>query len=66
MKKSNLTWIIIIGVMALGAFSILLLIGALALSDGGGFPRCDEQFSQQSAVALAIDSRILLFRQRLL
>ena len=37
MKKSNLTWIIIIGVMALGAFSILLLIGALSLSDGGGF-----------------------------
>jgi protease IV len=37
MKKSNVTWIVIIGLLALGAFSILLVIGALALSDGGGF-----------------------------
>lgn len=37
MKRSNLTWIIIIGVLALGAFSVLLLIGALSLSEGGGF-----------------------------
>ncbi len=37
MKKSNVTWIVIIGLLALGAFSVLLVIGALALSDGGGF-----------------------------
>lgn len=37
MKKSNVTWIVIIGLLALGAFCVLLVIGALALSDGGGF-----------------------------
>lgn len=37
MKRSNVTWIVIIGLLALGAFSVLLVIGALALSDGGGF-----------------------------
>jgi protease-4 len=37
MKKSNVTWIVIIGLLALGAFSVLLIIGALALSDDGGF-----------------------------
>ncbi len=37
MKKSNVTWIVIIGLLALGAFSVLLVIGALALSDGSGF-----------------------------
>lgn len=37
MKKSNVTWIVIIGLLALGAFSVLLVIGALAISDGGGF-----------------------------
>ncbi|MBS1810688.1 MAG: signal peptide peptidase SppA [Acidobacteria bacterium] len=37
MNKSNATWIIIVGLLALGAFCVLLVIGALALSDGGGF-----------------------------
>ena len=37
MKKSNVTWIVIIGLLALGAFSVLLVIGALALSDGNSF-----------------------------
>lgn len=37
MQRSNLTWIIVIGVLALGAFSVLLIVGALALSDSGGF-----------------------------
>ena len=37
MKKSNVTWIVIIGLLALGAFSVLLVVGALALSDGSGF-----------------------------
>ncbi len=37
MKKSNATWIVIIGLLALGAFSVLLVVGALALSDGNGF-----------------------------
>ncbi|MFN7927214.1 MAG: signal peptide peptidase SppA [Blastocatellia bacterium] len=37
MERRNVAWIIIIGVLALGAFSVLLVIGALALSDGGGF-----------------------------
>lgn len=37
MRKSNVTWIVIIGLLALGAFSVLLVIGALALSDGSGF-----------------------------
>jgi protease-4 len=37
MKKSNVTWIVLIGLLALGAFSVLLVIGALALSDDGGF-----------------------------
>jgi protease IV len=37
MQRSNVTWLIIIGILALGAFSVLLVIGALALSDGGGF-----------------------------
>ena len=37
MNKSNATWIIIVGLLALGALCVLLVIGALALSDGGGF-----------------------------
>jgi protease IV len=37
MTKKNLSWIIIGGVLALGAFSFLLVLGALTLSDGGGF-----------------------------
>ncbi|HEX4947997.1 MAG TPA: signal peptide peptidase SppA [Blastocatellia bacterium] len=37
MQKSNVTLIVIIGLLALGGFSVLLIIGALALSDGGGF-----------------------------
>lgn len=37
MKKNNVTWIVIVGLLALGTFSVLLVIGALALSDGGGF-----------------------------
>ena len=37
MERKNLTWIIIIGVLALGAFSVLLIIGALALSGSDGF-----------------------------
>lgn len=37
MKRTNLVWVVVIGVFVLGAFSLLLVIGALALSDGGGF-----------------------------
>ncbi len=37
MTRKNLSWIIILGVVALGAFSFLLVLGALTLSDGGGF-----------------------------
>ena len=37
MKKSNVTWVVIVGLLALGAFSVLMVIGALALSDGSGF-----------------------------
>jgi protease IV len=37
MKRNNLVWVVVIGVFVLGAFSLLLVIGALALSDGGGF-----------------------------
>ncbi len=37
MTKKNLSWIIIGGVLTLGAFSFLLVLGALTLSDGGGF-----------------------------
>jgi protease IV len=37
MKRSNLVWVVVIGVFVLGAFSLLLVIGALALSDDGGF-----------------------------
>lgn len=36
MKKNNLTLIIILGVLVLGAFSVLLIAGAFALSEGGG------------------------------
>lgn len=37
MKRNNLVWVVVIGLFALGAFSLLLVVGALALSDGGGF-----------------------------
>ncbi len=37
MTRKNLSWIIIFGVLALGAFSFLLVLGALTLSDEGGF-----------------------------
>lgn len=37
MKRSSLAWILGIAIVAAIAFSFLLLVGALALSEGGGF-----------------------------
>lgn len=37
MKRSNLVWIVVIAGVALLAFSSILILGALVISEGGGF-----------------------------